>query len=142
VTDLGGLATGGGIGVLASVEGVEAGDVFLIAPEGIVDAGDAGIQATGNLKIAATQVLNADNIAAGGASVGVPSAPTVAAPNVGGLTSGSSATAAASSAASQVSQQAKPQEQPVDNTPSLISVEILGYGGGEGDAEEGSSAML
>lgn len=136
-TDLGGLATGGGIGVLASVEGVEAGDVFLIAPEGVVDAGDAGIQATGNLRIAATQVLNADNIAAGGASVGVPSAPTASAPNVGGLTSGSSSTAAASSAASSVSQQSKPQEKPIDETPSLITVDILGYGGSaEGDGDE------
>ncbi|MCX6963500.1 MAG: filamentous hemagglutinin family protein, partial [Verrucomicrobia bacterium] len=37
-TDLAGLATGGGIGVLAAVESVPAGDVFLIAPEGVVDA--------------------------------------------------------------------------------------------------------
>jgi hypothetical protein len=39
-TDLGGLATGGGIGVLAAVEGVEAGNVDLIAPQGVVDAGE------------------------------------------------------------------------------------------------------
>jgi len=118
------------------VEGVEEGNVSLLAPYGTVDAGDAGIRATGNIKIAAAVVLNADNISAGGTSVGVPSAPTVAAPNVGGLTSGSSASAATNSAATQVSQQAKPQEEAVDNTPSLISVEILGYGGGEGDKEE------
>jgi hypothetical protein len=142
VTDLGGLATGGGIGVLASVEGVEEGNVSLLAPFGTVDAGDAGIRATGNIKIAAAVVLNADNIAAGGSSTGVPSAPTVAAPNVGGLTSGSSSSAAANSAASQVSQQAKPQEKPVDESPSMISVEILGYGGGEGDKEEEKSASL
>jgi hypothetical protein len=142
VTDLGGLATGGGIGVLASVEGVEEGNVSLMAPFGTVDAGDAGIRATGNIKIAAAVVLNADNISAGGSSTGVPSAPTVAAPNVGGLTSGSSSSAAASSAASQVSQQAKPQEKPVDESPSMISVEILGYGGGEGDKQEEKSASL
>ena len=64
-TDLGGLATGGGIGVLAAVEGVKPGNVDLIAPKGYVDAGDAGIQSTGNLNIAANVVLNASNISAG-----------------------------------------------------------------------------
>jgi len=134
-SNLGGLATGGGIGVLASVEGVEPGDVDLIAPAGVVDAGDAGIRVTGNLNIAATAVLNAGNIAAGGSSSGVPSAPTAAAPNVGGLTAGSASSAAANNAASQVSQQARPQEKPVDETLSLISVEILGYGGGDSDGD-------
>lgn len=133
--DLGGLATGGGIGVLASVEGVEPGTVTLIAPRGTVDAGDAGIRATGDITIAAKAVLNADNIASGGTSTGVPSAPTVAAPNIGGLTSGSTTAAATSSAANQVSQQAKPQEQQEELIPSIISVEVLGYGGGEEEDE-------
>ena len=135
-TDLGGLATGGGIGVLAAVEGVEEGAVNLIAPSGTVDAGDAGIRATGDIKIAAAAVVNADNISAGGTSAGVPSAPTVAAPNIGGLTSGSSSSAAASSAASQVSQQSKQEEKPVEDTPSLITVEVLGYGGGDSSSEK------
>ncbi len=60
-TDLAGLATGGGIGVLETVAGVAPSDVDLIAPKGIVDAGDAGIRASGNLNIAALQVLNAGN---------------------------------------------------------------------------------
>jgi hypothetical protein len=136
-TDLGGLATGGGIGVLAAVEGVEEGAVNLIAPGGTVDAGDAGIRATGDIKIAAAAVVNADNISAGGSSAGVPTSPTAAAPNIGGLASGSASNAAASSAASQVTQQAAPQEKTVDETPSMISVEILGYGGGGGGPEAG-----
>ena len=135
-TDLGGLATGGGIGVLAAVENVEPGAVNLIAPKGTVDAGDAGIRATGDIKIAAAAVVNADNIAAGGTSTGVPSSPTVAAPNIGGLTSGSSSSAAASSAANQVSQQSKPEEKPIEETPSLITVEVLGYGGGDSSSEK------
>jgi hypothetical protein len=144
-TDLGGLATGGGIGVLAAVENVEPGAVSLIAPGGTVDAGDAGIRATGDIKIAAAAVVNADNISAGGSSAGVPTSPTVAAPNIGGLASGSASNAAASSAASQVTQQAAPQEKTVDETPSMISVEILGYGGGgdggpeAGDEDEASA---
>jgi hypothetical protein len=135
-TDLGGLATGGGIGVLASVAGVEPGAVTLLAPRGTVDAGDAGIRATGNITIAAAQVRNADNIAAGGTSVGVPAAAPVAAPNVGGLSSASSSTAATSQAASDVTRQAQSGAAPgQQEAPSNITVEVLGYGGGEEEEE-------
>jgi filamentous hemagglutinin family protein len=130
-TDLGGLATGGGIGVLASVAGVEPGAVTLLAPRGTVDAGDAGIRATGNITIAAAQVRNADNIAAGGTSVGVPSAPAAAAPNVGGLSSASSSTAATTAAASDVAQQGRTDTAAAQEAPSTVSVEVLGYGGSE-----------
>ena len=129
--DLGGLATGGGIGVLASVDGVAPGNVDLIAPNGAVDAGDAGIRATGNLNVAAVTVLNADNISIGGTSAGVPSAPTVSAPNIGGLTAGNNASSAANAAASQVSGQAQRQSETEEEIPSVISVEVLGYGGDE-----------
>jgi hypothetical protein len=132
-TDLGGLATGGGIGVLAAVEGVEAGNVALIAPQGVVDAGDAGIRATGNLTIAATAVLNASNIQVAGGTAGVPSAPAVAAPNIGGLTAASSAAAATTNTATQMAQPKKEEdeEEEEEEAPSIIEVEVLGYGGGE-----------
>ena len=136
-TDLSGLATGGGIGVLSTVEGTEPGDVDLIAPSGFVDAGDAGIRASGNLNIAAVQVLNADNISVSGSSSGVPASAPPAAPNVGGLSAGSSATAATSSAANQVTDQAQSKENIADESPSFITVEVLGYGGGEGDSRSG-----
>jgi len=134
-TDLGGLATGGGIGVLASVEGVEPGDVYLLAPSGSVDAGDAGIQSTGNLNIAAVAVINADNIAAGGTSAGVPSAAPPAPAPVSVSPGASSSTAATSSAAQNMASQNQEQKE-VEQSPSMISVEILGYGGGEGDGEK------
>jgi hypothetical protein len=135
--DLGGLATGGGIGVLASVEGVKPGNVDLIAPAGTVDAGDAGIRSTGNLNIAATKVLNADNISTGGSSTGVPAAPIVAAPNIGGLTAGSNTVAATNTAAESVANQSRPPAESLPEQPSLITVEILGYGGGDGENDEG-----
>ena len=137
-TDLGGLATGGGIGVLASVEGVAPGDVYLLAPAGSVDAGDAGIQSTGNLNIAAVSVINADNIAAGGKSSGVPaSAPTAAAP-ASVSPAASSSSAATSSAAQNMASQGQEKKE-MEDAPSLITVDILGYGGGEGDKEEEDS---
>ena len=105
----------------------------LIAPSGTVDAGDAGIRATGNITIAAVSVLNADNIAAGGTTAGVPSAPAVAAPNISGLSSGSASSAAANSAANSVSSQARDNTAPVEEAASDFKVEVLGYGGGEND---------
>ena len=136
--DLAGLATGSGIGVLATLAGVAPGDVDLIAPVGTVDAGDAGIRSSGNLNIAALHVLNSANIQAGGVSSGVP---VVSAPNIGGLTAASSSSAAASSAASAVAnqQQSAAQSQEVV-VPSIITVEVLGYGGGDDLSDDAHGA--
>jgi filamentous hemagglutinin len=110
-TDLAGLATGGGIGVLATVAGVRPGNVDLIAPIGAVDAGDAGIRATGNLNIAATIVLNSANIAVGGTSGGTPTAAAVSAPSLGGLASAASAGAATTGANTPGPAQGQQQQQ-------------------------------
>ncbi len=137
-TDLAGLATGGGIGVLATVKGVPPGNVDLIAPEGVIDAGDAGIRSTGNLNLAATRVLNANNIAAGGSTSGAPPAPPPpAAPNVSGATAASAASAGNNASAQAATK--PPADQPKEEAPSVISVEVLGYGGGDGAAEEDES---
>jgi hypothetical protein len=127
-TDLAGLATGGGIGVLQTVAGVPPGDVDLIAPVGTIDAGDAGIRVSGNLNVSALQVVNATNIQVSGSSAGTP-APV--APNVSGLAATAATTsAAASSAADEAAKQARTQAQ-TEQIPSIITVEVLGYGGGD-----------
>jgi len=118
--------------VLAAVEGVKAGDVDLIAPVGTIDAGDAGIRSAGNINISALTVLNAANISAGGVTSG---APTVVAPNIAGLSVASTASAAASATAASSTQAGGNQAAPVA-LPSLITLEVLGYGGGDSSNEE------
>lgn len=140
-TDLAGLATGGGIGVLATVAGVPPGSVDLIAPRGTIDAGDAGIRSSGNLNIAAVSVLNASNISVGGSAAGAPAAPVASAPNVGGMTSSSNAAAASSNTAQAQAGKAAAQQQATttqsqEELPSIITVEVIGYGGGEGEEED------
>ncbi len=132
-TDLAGLATGGGIGVLETVVGVPPSNVDLIAPSGTVDAGDAGIRVSGNLNISAARVLNTSNIQVAGTSAGVPATPTIAAPNLAGLTAASTAAGAAASTAEQTSAPSHPQSQSED-VPSIVTVEVIGYGGGEGES--------
>jgi hypothetical protein len=63
---------GSGIGQLLTVPGIKAGLVNLIAPKGVVNAGDAGIRVAGNLNIAAVQVIGAGNITVAGTATGVP----------------------------------------------------------------------
>jgi len=128
-TDLSGLATGGGIGVLATVAGVEPGDVDLIAPMGVIDAGDAGIRVSGNLNLAAVQVLNASNIKVSGASAGVPAPPAVSAPSLGSLAAASNAAGASVSNARDLAGAQGSSASQTALPPSLITVEVIGYGG-------------
>ncbi len=131
-TDLAGLATGGGIGVLATVEGVEPGSVDLLAPAGIIDAGDAGIRSAGNLTLAASQVLNASNIAVSGTAAGAPAA-AAAAPAVGAAAPPPPPPSNTASAASTTAQeQQAANEQDTTTLPETeVTVEVLGYGGSE-----------
>ncbi len=137
-TDLAGLATGGGIGVLETVAGVPPGNVDLIAPSGVIDAGDAGIRSSGNLNLAATKILNASNIAASGSTSGAPPAAAPAsAPNLGSASAAASAGAANNSAAQTAANNSSAQT--TEPAASIISVEVLGYGGGDGSDDDESS---
>ncbi|HCP77027.1 MAG TPA: hypothetical protein DIU11_04610, partial [Pusillimonas sp.] len=117
-------STGAGIATLAPIPEVPSGDIDLIAPLGVIDAGEAGIRVSGNVNVAALQVVNADNIQVQGESVGMP---VVVAVNVGALTSASAASSAAADAAQDSVSRARNEAR--QNQPSIFSVRILGFGG-------------
>jgi filamentous hemagglutinin family protein len=118
-----GEVSGAGIATLQTVPDAPPGDVYLIAPRGTVDAGDAGIRVSGNLVVAAAAVANADNIQVQGQKIGVP---VTQAANFGAL----NAANAASGAVSKVAQDMLNQQQSDANSrmPSIISVQVLGFG--------------
>ncbi len=123
--------TGSGIQALTTTQGRAFGDVDLFAPRGVVNASEAGIQSAGNITIAAVQVLGADNIKAGGTSVGVPTvAAGVSASLAGAGSSANAASKGASDSAASGGRNADDGSQSL-GAPSLnmISVEILGFGG-------------
>ncbi len=118
------ITSGSGIRTAAS-PGIAAGDVFLFAPRGVVDAGEAGIGGT-NVTISATAVLGANNISIGGVGTGVPqaSAGSIAA----GLTGTSNMTANVSQAAESAAKQEDDKKKKKDNMLGMLSVDILGFG--------------
>jgi filamentous hemagglutinin family protein len=124
--DPAGQITGSGIGTLVTIPGEAQAPVYLLAPNGDIDAGDAGVRSSGNIYIVALTVLNGDNLTAGGHISGVPTAPTV---SIGALNAANASSASNTNANNFLNQNA-PAAQRV---PSIITVEFLGFG--EVDAE-------
>ncbi|HVY81219.1 MAG TPA: filamentous hemagglutinin family protein [Steroidobacteraceae bacterium] len=123
-----GAVAGSGIRSIVTNPAVKAGDVDLIAPQGIVNAGDAGIGAAGNLNVAAQQVVGLDNIQVGGSSAGVPAEVS----NLGASLSSVSAVASSASSASSaaVTETASTQQPPslADAALGWLDVFIEGFG--------------
>lgn len=125
-----GATTGAGIAAFASKDkNKRRPTVYLEAPRGTVDAGDAGVRSSGDISVAALTIANADNFRAAGNISGLP---TLVAPNVGGLTE-------ASNAAGQAAKQLGEPKQNNQAQPSIIIVEVLGFGGGSGSPESSST---
>jgi len=129
-------ATGSGIQSLTSdPEGLgplaapQAGDVYPCAPAGTIDAGEAGIRSSGNIVLNAQTVLNASNIASAGTAVGVPVAVAgslaSSLASSGGTTSGSRS---AEDAAGSAGAAAKAAAAGGLQKPTILIVEVLGFG--------------
>jgi hypothetical protein len=97
--DLGAAVAGSGIRTINTNDDIAPGDVDLIAPAGIVNAGDAGIGSAGNLNVAAQQVVGLDNIQVGGSSSGVPAETSNLGASLSGASSASTSASSSSSAA-------------------------------------------
>jgi len=116
-----------GLGPLAAPK---AGDVFLYAPAGAIDAGEAGIRSSGNLVLNAQTVLNASNISSKGTSTGVPVAVTGSLASSlaasGGATD--SGAKAAQDAAKNAADAARATTAAGVQKPNILTVEVLGFG--------------
>lgn len=114
--DSAGSVAGAGIGSFQRTREDPPSDIYLIAPVGLVDAGDAGVRASGRIAVAAAQVANANNFQAAGEISGVPTTTaqvTVTTPQD-----------AASTIAAQAAQAVNANNQ--RDQRSLITVDVLG----------------
>ncbi|MDI1361107.1 filamentous haemagglutinin family protein [Methylotenera sp.] len=126
VVDLSGVVSGSGIGTLQTLASAPLGNVYLIAPAGTVNAGDAGVRASGDIFVAANAVSNGDNFNAGGKSSGVPVAST-------GSISFNAPASADSTATTKQGDQLGAADKLGQNSklaalPSVISVEVISLG--------------
>lgn len=124
VFNFSGAATGSGIREILTSPDVKPGSVDLIAPNGEVNAGEAGIGAAGNLNIAAQTVVGADNIQVGGVSTGVPASGNAALS--AGLTGTSNLAGDANSVAANVAKSVGAGD--ATGNLAYLSVDVLGFG--------------
>lgn len=126
IVDIAGVVTGSGIGTLQTLKDAPLANVYLIAPSGTVDAGDAGVRSSGNLLVAAQAVANGANMQAGGTSSGVP------APSTANVSFSAPVSTDSSNSSKQADKATEAASKSANKTasalPSLITVEVLSLG--------------
>ncbi len=121
------VVSGSGIRT-ASSGNRKAGNVTLTAPNGVIDAGEAGI-AGNNVTLVAKSILNAGEIDVGGVGTGVPTQTASSSP-VSGLSSNSSASVSKSAENSVQGNNGDAEEQSI--ALGMLSVDVVGFGSDEG----------
>lgn len=132
LVDLSNTLSGQGIRSLSVDPSIDPGDITLIAPNGFINAGDAGI-AGGEISLIAPLIVNSENIA-GNIVVGAPTSgpTTVSTSNLSGVTNVASAASKVAEDAAQNETTNDAAEEEVEETQlSLITVEVLGFGDNE-----------
>lgn len=106
-----------------------AGGIYLFAPAGAIDAGEAGIRSGGSLFVNAQTVLNASNFSAAGPSAGVPvaTAGSLATSLAGNGTANNSKSAEEAAASAANAARAAAAAEGLQK-PSILTVEVLGFG--------------
>ena len=130
---------GSGIRGILTDPDVAPGDVDLIAPQGVVNAGDAGIGSAGNITIAAVEVRGAGNIDIGGKATGVPTVDTAGLgaglSNVGN--SSQDATKSTDELAKKIAESTQLSESLKQAfKPTFITVEVIGLGDEDEDEKK------
>ena len=124
-----GAASGSGIRTIQTEPTTPPGNVDLIAPEGTVNAGDAGIGAAGNINIAAASVIGVSNINFGGTAAGVPAQVSSIGAALAGASSASSSTTNSSTNALAANTADKEAAAPLAQTAlSWLDVFVTGLG--------------
>jgi len=133
--NLNGLVSGAGIGTIRSTPDAPAASAVIIAPRGVINAGDAGLRSSGSISLVALQILNAANVTSLGP---VNNNTVVSGPSIGELAStGATAGQAARAGEDATAAASRGSQAGARNIPSLITVEVLGFG--DCDPESGRS---
>jgi hypothetical protein len=104
--DFSGAAAGSGIRTIQTNPSQPLGSVDLIAPVGVINAGDAGIGAAGNINLAATAIVGVSNINFGGTATGVPATISSIGASLAGASSAAGGTTNASTSSAEAAQRA------------------------------------
>jgi filamentous hemagglutinin family protein len=124
-----GALSGSGIRTIQTNPAIPPGNVDLDAPVGTVNAGDAGIGASGNINIAAAHVIGVLNINFGGAATGVPSDLSGLGASLSGVSSVASSATSSSTSSTVAESNAQKETAPLAQTAlSWLEVFVTGLG--------------
>ena len=118
--------SGAGIATQQPLPSIPAGNIDLTAPQGTIDAGEAGVRSSGNINLAALHLANTAGIVAQGKTTGEVTAPSISA-------SVAQAAGAAAGAATNAAQETLHPRSKAEEVASEIEVEVISIGAGSSE---------